>query len=139
LANCCCPLPEDEIIGFVSRGKGVIVHRANCHNIARLREQDRERLIPVSWIGVEQQRYHAPVIIMARDRQGLMRDLATVISDAGANMLSVNFHINGNRETIIVNATIEIADLDQLQRLLRRLASIKDVQSVQRDLGKQKI
>ncbi len=138
LANCCCPLPGDEIVGFVSRGKGVIVHRVNCRNLARFRERDNERLVPVSWHGMQQQTYHAPIVITARDRSGLIRDLATVVSDAGANLMSVNFHIGGNKETIVVNVTVEITDLEQLQRLFTRLERVKDVLHVERDLGKQK-
>src|SRR5262249_7261518 len=77
LANCCCPLPGDEIVGFISRGKGAIVHRADCRNISRYRERDRERLVNVSWTSMGQQRYLAPILITARDRSGLIRDIAT--------------------------------------------------------------
>ncbi|GCE10267.1 (p)ppGpp synthetase [Tengunoibacter tsumagoiensis] len=138
LANCCCPLPEDPIVGFVSRGKGVIVHRADCRNLTNYRERAQERLINVSWQGMSQPRYSAPVIITARDRNGMMRDLASVISDAGANLMSVNFRSDGNGETVLVNATIEVENLTQLQWLFTRLARIKDVLHVERDLGKQK-
>ncbi|HLG79322.1 MAG TPA: RelA/SpoT family protein [Ktedonobacteraceae bacterium] len=136
LANCCCPIPEDQIIGFISRGKGVVVHRIDCRNIQRLRE--RERLIPVSWGGMRQQVYHAPLVITARDRTGLLRDLATVVSDVGANLMSVNYHNSGSKETIMLGATIEIADLGQLQRLFTRLERVKGVLHVERDLGQAK-
>ena len=140
LANCCCPLPEDEIVGFISRGKGVIVHRADCHNLNRYRERERERLIHVSWQGMSQTRYLAPVIIQARDRSGLIRDIATVVSDVGVNMTSVSTHISASRsrnhEMVIVNATLEVNNMEQMQRLFTRLEKIKDVSHVERDLGK---
>src|SRR5437588_5684460 len=83
LANCCCPLPGDEILGFISRGKGVIVHRADCQNVKRYQKRERERLIDVSWVSMSQPRYMAPLIITARDRAGLIRDIAALIADAG--------------------------------------------------------
>ena len=140
LANCCCPLPSDDIVGFISRGKGVIVHRADCHNLNRYREREQERIINVSWQGMTQTRYLAPVVIQARDRSGLIRDIATVVSDVGVNMTSVSTHISASRsknhELVIVNATLEVNDMDQVQRLFARLEKIKDVIHVERDLGK---
>ncbi len=140
LANCCCPLPDDAIVGFISRGKGVIVHRADCRNLTRYRERERERIITVSWSGMSQKRYLAPVVIQARDRSGLIRDIATVVSDVGVNMTSVSTHIStsrsGNRETVIISATLEVTDMEQMQRLFGRIEKIKDVNHVERDLGK---
>ncbi|GCE26050.1 (p)ppGpp synthetase [Dictyobacter alpinus] len=138
LANCCYPLPDDTIVGFISRGKGVIVHRSDCRNIARLSEQDRERLIHVNWSGMSQQRYNAPLVITARDRTGMIRDVATVVSDAGANLMSINSSVSTNHQTVVIMATLEINDLDQLHRLFTRLEKVKGVIHVARDLGQRK-
>ena len=138
LANCCCPLPDDEIVGFVSRGKGVIVHRADCQNIARHRVQDRERIIAVNWVGMSQTQYLAPVVITARDRPGLIRDVASVVTDVGINLLSINSHAHKNGEQVLVTATLEISGLEQMQRLFTRLEKVKDVIQVERNLGKPK-
>jgi len=137
LANCCNPLPGDEIVGFISRGKGAIVHRADCQNIGRYRERERERLVSVSWDGMIQQRYLAPVLITARDRSGLIRDIATVVSDVGVNMTSVSTNVS-SKEMALISATLEIENLDQLQRLFTKLEKVKDVRHVERDLGKSK-
>ncbi|GHO92862.1 (p)ppGpp synthetase [Reticulibacter mediterranei] len=137
LANCCCPLPGDEIVGYVSRGKGVIVHRTDCQNIALYRKQDRERLINVSWTGMSQSSYLAPIVITARDRQGLLRDIAAVTSELGINVVSVNTPFRSGEQAVIA-ATLEISDLGQLQRALARIERIKDVFQVKRDLGKRK-
>jgi GTP diphosphokinase / guanosine-3',5'-bis(diphosphate) 3'-diphosphatase len=137
LANCCCPLPGDEIVGFVSRGKGVIVHRIDCQNTALFRKQDRERLINVSWTGMSQSSYLAPVVITARDRQGLIRDIAAVMSELGINLVSVNTPFRGG-EQVVITATLEITDLDQLQRAFTRIERVKDVFQVARDLGRRK-
>ncbi len=136
LANCCCPLPGDEIVGFISRGKGAIVHRADCKNIDRYRERERERLINVSWTSMGQQHYLAPITVTARDRSGLIRDIAAVVSEAGVNMTTVNSYASVGKEVVLVNATLEIESLDQMQRLFVRIEKVKNVLHVERDLGK---
>lgn len=138
LANCCYPLPDDNIVGFISRGKGVIVHRSDCRNIARLGEKDRNRLIHVSWAGMSQQYYNAPLVIIANDRNGLIRDVATVVSDASANLMKINSTVSTNHQTVIITATLEINDLEQLQRLFIKLEKVKGVMHVARDLGQRK-
>ncbi|HYX49407.1 MAG TPA: ACT domain-containing protein, partial [Ktedonobacteraceae bacterium] len=138
LANCCCPLPGDEIVGFISRGKGAIIHRADCKNIDRYRERERERLVNVSWTTMGYQHYLAPVLITARDRSGLIRDIATVVSEIGVNMASVSSSVGIGKETAVINATLEIDGLEQLQRVFTRLEKVKGVMHVERDLGKSK-
>jgi len=135
LANCCCPLPGDDIVGFISRGKGAIVHRADCKNIDRYRERERERLVNVSWTTMAQSHYLAPIIISARDRSGLIRDIAVVVSEAGVNMTSVGSHIAAGKERALITATLEVESLEQMQRLFTRLEKVKDILSVERDLG----
>ncbi len=136
LANCCCPLPGDEIVGFISRGKGAIIHRADCKNIGRYLERDRERLISVNWVGMGQQRYLAPVLITARDRSGLIRDIATVVSDMGVNMTAVSSTIGAGKAMAVIRVTLEIESLEQLIRVFVRLERIKGVVGVERDVSK---
>ena len=138
LANCCCPLPGDEIVGYISRGKGAIIHRADCKNIYRYRERDRERLINVSWTSMGYQRYLAPVVITARDRSGLIRDIATVVSEVGVNMTSVSSNVSAGKEIAVISATLEVEGLEQMNRLFTRIEKVKDVIHVERDLGKVK-
>jgi GTP diphosphokinase / guanosine-3',5'-bis(diphosphate) 3'-diphosphatase len=138
LANCCYPLPGDEIVGFISRGKGAIIHRADCKNIERYRERDRERLVNVSWVTMGYQHYLAPVVITARDRPGLIRDIATVVSEIGVNMASVSSNVAIGKEIAIISATLEIDGLDQMQRVFARLEKVKGLIAVERDFGKSK-
>ena len=138
LANCCCPLPGDEIVGFISRGKGAIVHRADCKNIGRYRERDRERLVDVNWTSMGQQRYLAPVVITARDRAGLIRDIAAVVTEAGVNMTSVSSNVGAGKELASISATLEIESLEQMDRVFTRLMKVKGVTQVERDLGQKK-
>jgi len=136
LANCCYPLPGDSIVGFVSRGKGVIVHRTDCRNISHIRMQDGERLINVSWSGISQQRYHAPIIIVARNRGSLIRDITIVVGDIGADLLSISSRVN--HDIAVVTMTVQITEPEVLNRLFTRLERIKGVTSVTRDLGGKK-
>src|SRR5437870_669148 len=136
LANCCCPLPGDEIVGFISRGKGAIIHRADCKNIDRYRERERERLVNVSWTTIGYPHYLAPVVITARDRSGLLRDIATVVTGVGVNMTSVSSNVAFGKELAVINATLEIEGLEQMYRLFTRLEKIRGVILVERDLGK---
>ncbi len=137
LANCCCPLPGDEIVGFISRGKGAIIHRADCQNIERYRERERERLVPVSWPAMGQQRLLAPIVITAHDRPGLIRDIAAVVSDAGVNMTAVSTNVSRDGAATI-NTTLEIDSMEQLERVFAKLERVKDVKHVERDLGKKR-
>jgi guanosine-3',5'-bis(diphosphate) 3'-pyrophosphohydrolase len=138
LASCCNPLPDDEIVGFISRGKGAIIHRADCQNLSRYRERERERLVSVSWEGMGQQHYLAPIVITANDRPGLIRDIASVVSEVGVNMTSVSTAVNSTKGLATIRATLEIDGLDQLQRVFTRLEKVKGVKHVERDLGRRR-
>lgn len=138
LANCCCPLPGDEIVGFISRGRGAVVHRADCSNLERYRERERERLVNVGWTTLGQQRYLAPILIVVHDRAGLIRDIATAVSEANVNMTSVSSHVSPGKEQALVTATLEIESTEQMQRVFSKLARVKGILSVERDLGKKR-
>ncbi|MBI4321012.1 MAG: bifunctional (p)ppGpp synthetase/guanosine-3',5'-bis(diphosphate) 3'-pyrophosphohydrolase [Chloroflexi bacterium] len=132
LARCCNPLPGDEIVGYITRGKGITVHRKDCHNI--LAEQERERLVSVEWGRVEHQVFPVRLRIEAWDRDGLLRDVASVVAEDKINMSSVSAVTNPDR-TATITATLEISSIDKLSRILSKLESIRDVSSVSRDIG----
>lgn len=127
MARCCNPMPGDGIVGFVTRGRGVTVHRTDCPNL----EQEPERLIDVTWGKVNQeQRYSVAIEIIAYDREGLMRDISTVIADEKVNMSDVYVQLRQNIATIQV--TMEISNANQLTRILTRLGSIRSVAEARR-------
>ena len=84
------------------------------------------------------QRYLAPVVIIARDRAGLIRDIATVVSEAGVNMTSVSSNVSGGKEIALISVTLEIEGMEQLQRVFTKVEKVKGVRHVERDLGKSK-
>jgi len=132
LARCCNPVPGEPIVGYITRGKGITVHRADCPNI--LAEDERERLVPVEWGRVQEQVYPVNIRLEAWDRDGLLRDVATVVAEDRVNMASVSAISNPDR-TATIRATLEISGLAKLSRILSRLEGIKGVLSVHRDVS----
>ena len=130
LARCCNPVPGEEIVGFITRGKGVTIHRVDCPNIAA--EDERERLVPVAWGDQQEQVYPVNIRIEAWDRDGLLRDVATVVAEDRVNMASVSAVTHADR-TATIRATLEISGIDKLSRILARLEGLKGVHSVARD------
>ena len=136
LANCCCPLPGDAIVGFLNPNKGIMVHRTDCRTLRRYRGQGTERLVDVNWLQIEPQYYLAPIIIIAHDRAGLLRDVAGVVADAGINMTAVASTTNASLQKAVITATLEIRAVDQIEPIFERLQQIKNVVSVSRDVGR---
>jgi len=131
LARCCNPVPGDTIIGYVTRGEGVSIHRQDCHNI--LNEDERERLVEVEWGRRRGQLYPVAVHIEAWDRVGLLRDISTMVAEERVNMVGVRTqeHDDG---TISIFVTLETTGIGQLTRLLSKLESVRGVVSVGRRL-----
>ncbi len=123
LARCCNPTYGDEIIGFITRGKGITVHRADCKNV--LNTNEPERLINVTWPPDSEQVFPVPVLVVAYDREGLMRDIGAVIADEKVNMSNVNISTRQNIATF--ELTMEIHDLKQLSRILAKLERLPNV------------
>ncbi|TAN34458.1 bifunctional (p)ppGpp synthetase/guanosine-3',5'-bis(diphosphate) 3'-pyrophosphohydrolase [bacterium] len=130
VAPCCQPVPGDAIVGYTTRGKGVTVHRADCINAVNA--QDRARVVPVDWDSEASHLYPVAIKLEAWDRQGLLRDIATVVAENRVNMSALEVHVYDDK-TAVVSATVEIDSLAQLSRLMERLESVKDVHTVARE------
>lgn len=126
-ARCCKPIPGDDIIGYITRGRGVTIHRKDCPNVLRLNE--RERLIRVSW-GAAPKTYPIPVEIKAYDRQGLMGDISQILAEENINILDVNLKVSHHIATI--HLTLEIGDIAQLSRVLTRIENLPNVTEAHR-------
>lgn len=127
MARCCNPAPGDEIVGYITRGRGATIHRQDCPNMLRIR--DRERLVKVSW-GEVRRTYPVPIRIKAYDRSGLMKDVSTLITDEGINMTGVNVDVYQNLATFDI--TLEVKDIAELSRVLDRLENLANVLEAQR-------
>ncbi len=128
LAQCCNPLPGDKIIGYVTRSRGVTIHRQDCINVVN--EDERERLMPVDW-GQADLLFPVKVRVDARDRVGLVRDISTMVAEEKVNIAGVNL-VNNDDQTISLYFILETKGLAQLSRLLAKTEGIRGVISVSR-------
>ena len=131
LANCCNPVPGDPIIGFITRGKGVSVHRRDCVNILRLPDEKRSRLISVSW-GEEAPTQAVDMFVEAQDRPGLLRDISNVFANANVNLLAVQTRTHPIDRSVNMELTAEVESLSQLSGLFDRIQALANVYSVRR-------
>jgi GTP pyrophosphokinase len=127
--NCCNPLPGDRIIGFISKGRGILVHRTDCPNISDL-TRDKERLVEVEWDVGPQDRFNARLRIVTEDRPSLLRDIAEVITKLDVNVLEMNLRTEGSIGvgTVVVN----VRSLSHLTRLRSKIGKLKGVVQVER-------
>jgi GTP pyrophosphokinase len=133
LASCCNPLPGDKLRGYISRGRGVVIHREDCPNLERLMKQSPERGISVSWPALGgQELFRAPITVEGSDRQGLMRDVTGVIADAKLNMVKVDVSTNQRTRKAIINAVLEIHRPEELEAVMRGIRGVAGVLSVGR-------
>lgn len=137
LAKCCNPVPGDVIIGYVTRGFGVTIHRRDCPNILRLSLTEKDRLIVASW-GKEDKKYPIPIVIYAFDRQGLMSDVSNLMNNEGINITRVNVQVeqdNNSADIACLRLTIEVRNTEHLARILTRVSNLPNVLDARRVKG----
>ena len=126
-ATCCNPVPGDSIIGYISKGKGITVHRTDCANIRNIREEDRGRLIEVNWDSPnENRKYYADIQVVSEERKGLFKDISKVCDDYDLEVVGLNL-TPGEPGTTNTLLTVEITDMHQIQRLLTALRQVEGV------------
>jgi len=127
LARCCQPLPGDAIVGFITRGRGVSIHRADCASFGRLRSRDPGRAIEVEWGGARSQAYEVDLLVRGYDRKWLHKDVTGVFASANVHLLAVNTRIDASTGIATMNFAVRVADFEQLSMLLGRLAGVPNV------------
>jgi len=127
LARCCQPLPGDAIVGYITRGKGVSIHRADCAAFARLRDRDANRAIEVEWGGARAQAYEVDLLVRAYDRKWLHKDVTNVIAAANVHLLAVNTRVDSASGLATMNFAVRVTDFEQLSTLLGRLSGVPNV------------
>ena len=134
VARCCNPLPGDEIVGFITRGRGITIHRKDCKNVLDM-DTERERVLALKW-GEKQQEQVYPVQIQVRvfDRAGLMHEISGIVADEGVNMSSVSSS-SARDKTAVISATLEIASANQLTRILNKIDRLPNVIEARRVTG----
>ncbi|WP_439887941.1 GTP diphosphokinase [Pseudomonas sp. MBLB4123] len=127
MAGCCQPLPGDPIVGYITLGRGVSIHRQDCASVLQLAGREPERIIQVSWGPVPVQTYPVDIIIRAYDRSGLLRDVTQLLLNEKLNVLAVNTQSNKEDNTASMSITVEIPGLDALGRLLGRISQLPNI------------
>jgi GTP pyrophosphokinase len=131
MAKCCKPAPPDAIVGFVTRGRGVAIHRRDCTNVQRLDEIGRERLLAAEW-GAKPGVYEVDVEVEASDRQGLLRDISEAFTREKVNVIAASTLSRGQRAAM--GFTLQIGDLAQLDRVLAKVREVPGVAGAKRKL-----
>ena len=129
LAGCCNPTPGDQIIGFITRGRGATIHRLDCRNI--LNVKDRERLVEVSW-GSPVRTFPVPILIKAYDRDGLTKDIATVLSNNSVSLTELRVDVDENQGEAVFNLVLGVKNVSELRRTLDLLERINNVYEARR-------
>ncbi|HLX24176.1 MAG TPA: bifunctional (p)ppGpp synthetase/guanosine-3',5'-bis(diphosphate) 3'-pyrophosphohydrolase [Usitatibacter sp.] len=131
VAKCCKPLPPDPIVGFITRTRGVMVHRQDCVNIVSLEASQRDRLLPADWGKTEGQApFFADVEVVALDRQGLLRDITEAIARERINVTAVNTLSKGSHA--FMRFTLQVSSADGIHRVLRQLKDVPGVDGARR-------
>jgi len=128
LAQCCHPVPGDKIVGYITRSRGISVHRQDCYNVVH--EDEKDRLIPVEW-GETSSLYPVQIQVQAWDRVGLMRDITTLVAEEKINIVAASL-VNNDDQSISIFLSLETTNLAQLSRLLVKIEGIKEVLSATR-------
>ncbi|MDN3561867.1 GTP diphosphokinase [Vreelandella neptunia] len=132
MANCCRPVPGEPIIGFITQGRGVTVHRQDCSNILQLRLDEPQRIIEVEWGERAQTRYPVTIEIQAWDRSGLLRDVTGLLGNEKVNVLAVNTLTDTDEGIARLRITLEVDGLESLGRLFSRIQQLPNVTEVRR-------
>jgi GTP pyrophosphokinase len=132
MAKCCKPAPPDAIAGYVTRDRGVTIHRKNCSAMLRMPEQRRDRVLTAQWGGTQRSNFGVDIEVIAYDRQGLLRDVSDLFAKEKINVTRVNSF--SKQDQAIMQFSIEIADLQQLSHLLARLHQLPNVSTARRQM-----
>jgi GTP pyrophosphokinase len=135
LARCCKPVPYDHIVGYITRGRGITIHRSDCKNLIRIRIKEHERLINVSWSDEINQTYSVDIHVKAFDRQGLLRDITEVLSNENMNVMAVNTQSDRKTHTANMTITLDVSDVQQLSRALSKIEQLPNILEVWRKTG----
>ena len=133
MARCCQPLPGDQIVGYVTQGRGISIHRADCEQLAELANAHPERVVETSWGNQDHHTaYHVMIRVLASDRNGLLRDITTVLANEKISVTGVSSRSDNKRQTATMDLEIQLNNVEMLSKILARLSALEDVIDVKR-------
>ncbi len=132
IAGCCKPVPGDDILGYITQGRGVVVHREDCNHILKARDERAERLIKVSWGDSSQDVFDVDIAITAFDRKGLLKDITTVLANEKVSVEAMNSHIDKRKQHSIMKLRLNVDGVEKLDRVIAQLSQVPNVFEVKR-------
>jgi GTP pyrophosphokinase len=126
IARCCKPIPGDEIVGFITQGQGVTIHKKSCNNVLHLDKRSNNRLIQIAWDPEQASTYYVDLQIRAQNRDNLLKEVTTLLSNAKVNLMSFNSTINRNN-LLMITLTVQIHALSQLKELINQVSHLSGV------------
>ena len=132
IARCCNPVPGEAIVGYITLGKGVSIHRQDCRNILKLREREAERVLQVQWGAAPAKTYSVQIAVEAYDRSGLLRDITALLDTEKINVSALQTLSDKKNNTVAMDMTLEVRGYSELSHILSRMAQLPNVSSVRR-------
>lgn len=134
MARCCQPLPGDSVVGYITLGRGVSIHRQDCHNILKASEKQKQRFLSVSWMQLQKEKYWVDLLVKAYDRPDLLKDVSSLLASEKMNVCAVDSDTRTLENSVLISLSVEIESLNSLSRLLTRLQQIPNVWEARRKL-----
>jgi GTP pyrophosphokinase len=131
-ARCCRPVPPEAIVGYITQGRGVSIHRQDCGNFLGLNQRHPERIVEISWGDSDAAAYPVDLSLHAFDRSGLIRDITALLADEDANVVDMKSHLDRKSMQVVMEISIEIKDLPTLSTAITKLEQLPNVVSVRR-------
>jgi GTP pyrophosphokinase len=127
MARCCHPVPGDPVVGYVTQGRGVTIHREDCGQVVHWRAENSPRLLQVSWGAQPTTAYSVQILVRAFDRRDLIRDISTVLSASETQVTDISSRLDENADEVSINLKVRVRDFEQLSELLSRLGNVSNV------------
>lgn len=132
IAGCCKPVPGDEVLGYITVGRGVSIHRSDCQKLLELMEQEPNRIVEINWNESEEKSYPVDILVRAYDRQGLLRDITELLVNEKINLTAVQSHSHDGNNIADITLSMRVSSLDKLSRVLSKVSQMTNVFDVQR-------
>jgi GTP pyrophosphokinase len=132
--KCCDPIPGDDVVGYVTRGRGIMIHRRICPNVTRYQSEEAERLMALEWPG-DGNLYAVMLKIVSVNRQGLLMDISTIFGESHTNVSAAKIRTLPNH-TAEIEVTIDVRDTEHLQQIMTKIGNFADVISILRMFGR---
>lgn len=133
IAGCCKPVPGDDVVGYITLGRGVSIHRNDCSKLVDLIEHEPNRIVEINWNATDEKQYPVEILIRAYDRQGLLRDITELLANEKINLTSVQSRSDGGNNIAEMTITMRVNSLDKLSRVLSKVSQMPNVFDVQRN------